>query len=84
MTASISTLKQALAPAFLNRSVEDVTAKMSFSAVPELTGKELYAESSIEGYRAVLPNSSEEATHIDLELLFNATISNSEAIKALF
>jgi ABC-2 type transport system ATP-binding protein len=68
----------------LNRSVEDITAKLSFRTVPELTGQELYSESSIAGFQALLPNTDGEPTQIDLEILFNALTTNRQAIKSIF
>jgi len=56
----------------LNRRVDEITSKISFRTLSELTGQEIYSESSIEGYRAMLPKTDEEPTQIDLELLFNA------------
>ncbi len=68
----------------LNRDIEDITAKLSFRTVPELTGQELYSESSIAGYQVLLSNTNGESTQIDLELLFNAVITNRQAIKDIF
>ena len=68
----------------LNRSVEEITAKLSFCNVPELTGNELYSESCIAGYQAVLQNTDDEPTHLDLEMLFNAMIKNCQAIQNVF
>jgi len=68
----------------LNRSIEEITAKISFRTVAELTGQEIYSESFIEGYRAAAPNTGDEHTQIDLELLFNAAMSNRRAIKDIF
>ncbi len=68
----------------LNKSVEDITAKLSFDIIPELTGQELYAENTIAGYHAVLPNTDGESTQISLELLFNAVMSNQQVIKNIF
>jgi len=68
----------------LNSSIEGITGKLSFRTVPELSGQELYAESSIAGYQTVLPNTDDDPTQVDLELLFNAVISNPQAIKNIF
>ena len=68
----------------LNRSVEEITTKLSFCNVPELTGNELYSESCIEGYQTVLQNTDDEPTHLDLELLFNALMKNSRAVQNVF
>ncbi len=68
----------------LNRSVEDIMARLSFCTVPELTGQELYSENSIAGYQALLSNTNGGSTQIDLELLFNALVTNCQAIKNIF
>jgi len=68
----------------LNRSVEEITAKLLFCTIPELTGKELYSERSIAGYKVLLPNIDVEPTQIDLELFFNVAINNCLAVKKIF
>ena len=68
----------------LNRSIEEITAKISFCTVPELSGQELYSESSLAGYQVLLPNVDGEPTQIDLELFFNALINNRQAIQNIF
>jgi len=68
----------------LNRSIEEITAKILFRTVTDLSGQELYSESSIAGYQAMLPNAGSEATQVDMELLFNAMIVNRQAIQNIF
>jgi len=65
----------------LNRSIEEITAKISFSTLPKLSGQELYSESSIAGFQALLPNTDGEPTQVDMELLFNAMMNNRHTIQ---
>ena len=67
----------------INKSIEEITSKISFHIVTELSGQEIYSENSIEGYRAVLQNNGEEPTQIDLEVLFNAAMSNRQTIQKI-
>ncbi|MDR3261273.1 MAG: ABC transporter ATP-binding protein [Tannerella sp.] len=68
----------------LNQSVGNITERLSFGITGELTGQELYAEESIAGYQTVTPTAADEATQINLELLFNAAISNQQTFKHMF
>ncbi len=44
----------------------------------------LYYEKNIHGYNAIIENHQDLDTHVDLEMLFNAIISNKNAIKNAF
>lgn len=44
----------------------------------------IYSESTTDGYHQVLENKTEENSKIDLELLFNAVVSDHHRIKELF
>jgi len=68
----------------LNKNVEEITEKIAFRTVAELSGKEIYSENSLDGYRALLPNRNDLATQVDLELLFNAVTKNGEAVQNIF
>jgi len=68
----------------LNKNIEEITKKISFRTVPELSGQEIYSENSIEGYQALLPNTNGISTQVDLELLFNAVTKNRQAIQNIF
>ncbi len=69
-----------------NRTMEEITNRLSVDLLkdPPGSGEALYSEKTIKGYRAVVKNSGEEETHMDLELLFNAVIQSREAIAAVF
>ena len=71
----------------LNRSVSEICSRLSFTECPtsELTGEELYAQPSVQGQSVILPNTfGEEETVINLETLFNATLSMPEKIQSMF
>ena len=44
----------------------------------------LYAERTPGGYLAVTPNLTGEETEVDLEVLFNAVVSNRAQVQQLF
>ena len=46
--------------------------------------KSIYIASSFQGYNALLPNSGEEESALNLEILFNAVLENPAAINNLF
>ncbi len=67
----------------LNASFADVMSKLAFR--PLLTGDEpLFVVQSPFGPLAAVPAESGEETAVDLEMLFNATLQNPEAINNLF
>ena len=68
----------------LNQTVENITGKLAFRTIAELTGQELYSEESVAGYRSIIPNAAGETTQVDLELLFNALISNGQSVQNIF
>ncbi len=68
----------------LNQSVEGITRKLAFRTVAELSGQELYAEESVAGYQAVIPDANDGNTQINLELLFNAVMADRQAVQHIF
>ena len=68
----------------LHKTLETITRKLSFDTISELTGQELYSESSIAGFRVLLPNTEGEDSQIDIELLFNTVITNRQTIHHIF
>ncbi|MFV0565626.1 MAG: ATP-binding cassette domain-containing protein [Flavobacteriaceae bacterium] len=61
-----------------NRSVAEVSETFQFKKLSSVANNPdvIYAETCIEGYKAILPaNNSDEETQIDIELLFNAIIN---------
>ncbi|SHK98311.1 ABC-2 type transport system ATP-binding protein [Chitinophaga jiangningensis] len=67
-------------------AVETVTDKLSFKVVPQLNPAEtvLYADSNLRGHAIVTPNQHQEHSRIDMELLFNAVLSNRQSIQEIF
>ena len=68
----------------LKASVEEITDKLTFKRVKELDDTVIYAEPSLSGYNAVLPNLHQEDSRLDLELLFNAVLAEKNKLKPIF
>ena len=63
----------------LNSTVDEITRKLKFALIANENGDReniIYSEENIGGLYVVMPNNDNVETKIDLELLFNATISN--------
>jgi ABC-2 type transport system ATP-binding protein len=67
-------------------SCEEISRKLIFSRLAELPVSHpvLYAESSLGAYQIVDLNTSGTETRINLELLFNAVIEESEKFNSIF
>ena len=61
----------------LNDSIADLSRRYSFRYISpqEMDDTVLYAEPSLQGNAVIMPRGEGEETQVDLELLFNATIS---------
>ncbi|GGI23003.1 ABC transporter ATP-binding protein [Pedobacter mendelii] len=68
----------------LKASVEEITNKLTFKKVKELDESIIYAEPSLSGYNAVMPNYHNEDSKLDMELLFNAILAEKIKFKPLF
>ncbi|TKC12958.1 ABC transporter ATP-binding protein [Pedobacter polaris] len=68
----------------LKASVEEITNKLVFKRVKEIDDKVIYAEPSLAGYNAVMPNFHQEDSKLDLELLFNAVLAEKNKLKPIF
>lgn len=68
----------------LKASVEEITDKLSFKRIKELDETVIYAEPSMAGYNAVMPNYHQEDSKLDLELLFNAVLAEKNKLKPIF
>ena len=70
----------------LNESVETITEKLAFEVIEETENAAdvLYEEDNLRGKLAVRENSSQKETKLDIELLFNAVMSNKEKIQHIF
>lgn len=67
-----------------HHSTSETTDKLAFKRNVESTVKALYCEELIGSNNCIMPNNNNEATHIDLELLFNAIISDAVKINQVF
>ena len=70
----------------LNATTEEITEKLCFKTVSTVTEHDmvLYSEHSLRGFSIVTQNVDNEHSKADLELLFNATLTNQLQIKQLF
>lgn len=68
----------------LKASIEEITNKLCFKRVKEIDDTVIYAEPSMAGYHAVLPNYHQEDTKLDIELLFNAVLAEKNKLKPIF
>ncbi len=64
-----------------NRSLEEVSRKLCFKNLKNIEDANvLYSEKGITGYAAIVRNTGEEESHINLELLFNAIIAKNSKV----
>ncbi|RZK40837.1 MAG: ABC transporter ATP-binding protein [Pedobacter sp.] len=68
----------------LKASVEEITNKLCFKRVKEIDPTVIYAEPSLSGYNAVVPNYHREESKLDIELLFNAILAEKSKLKPIF
>lgn len=68
----------------LKASVEEITQKLCFKRVKELDDTVIYSEPSLLGYNALVLNYHDEESKLDMELLFNAVLTEKTKIKAAF
>ena len=65
---------------------EEISKKLSVSRQSELPDSKslVYSESSLGGYTVVEANSGSEETNMNLEILFNAVVNNTDKISEIF
>ncbi|WP_421945345.1 ATP-binding cassette domain-containing protein [Pedobacter sp.] len=68
----------------LMASVQEITEKLTFKKVKEVDESVFYAEPSLSGFNAVMPNYHNEDSRLDMELLFNAILAEKIKFKPLF
>ena len=68
----------------LQASVDEITEKLTFKKVKAVDDSIIYAEPSLSGYYAVMPNYHQEESKLDLELLFNAILTEKTKFKPYF
>ena len=64
----------------LNADLGDLGERLSFASVVEADGAALYAEETALGAQVIRPNRSGVPGRVDLELLFNALVSEAPAL----
>ncbi|MBO4721524.1 MAG: ABC transporter ATP-binding protein [Muribaculaceae bacterium] len=67
----------------LNASITDVMSRLAFRPMQE-GDQPLFVQPSVMGSLVVVPAQPDEETAVDLEMLFNATLQNPDAINQLF
>ena len=68
----------------LKATVEEITDKLCFKRVKEIDETVIYAEPSLAGYNAVTANYHKEDSKLDMELLFNAVLTEKNKLKPIF
>lgn len=68
----------------LKASVEEITKKLCFKKVKELDETVIYAEASLAGYQAIATNVDEQESKLDIELLFNALLTEGKKLEEIF
>ena len=68
----------------LDASVQRIQQKLFFEYGGEQRQDDLYSEMQPGGYLNVVPNSTGEESHINIEALFNAVLRNKRVINELF
>ncbi|UOQ99142.1 ABC transporter ATP-binding protein [Hymenobacter sp. 5317J-9] len=64
----------------LNADLGELAEQLAFATVPEADAADLYAEASVRGAQVIRPNRSGVPSRVDLELLFNALVSETPAL----
>lgn len=64
----------------LKASIEEITNKLSFKKIKSVDETVIYAEPSLAGFNAVVPNYHQEDSKLDMELLFNAVLAEKSKI----
>jgi ABC-2 type transport system ATP-binding protein len=69
-----------------DQSVENITQKLAFKQVMQLTEVEnlIYSEGALKGYAIVAKNLHNEHTRLDMEMFFNALSSEKQQMISLF
>ncbi|WP_443945546.1 ATP-binding cassette domain-containing protein [Pedobacter sp. AW1-32] len=68
----------------LQASVDEITEKLTFKRMDQVDNTVIYAESSLSGYHAIVPNFHQEESKLDIELLFNAILTDKNKFKPYF
>jgi ABC-2 type transport system ATP-binding protein len=70
----------------INQTVADITAKLAFKQVMRLedVADPIYSEGGLKGYAVITANHTHESTRLDMEMFFNAVLSEKQQIVPLF
>lgn len=70
----------------IQHSLQEISERLYFGVQPQIDAEDdvIHSEVSFKGYKVVAENPGQFESRVDLEQLFNATISNPGRIKALF
>lgn len=68
----------------LKASVEEITHRLCFKRIKEVDDTVIYAEPSLSGFNAIIPNYHDEDSKLDMELLFNAMLAEKTKLKTVF
>jgi len=68
----------------LKASVEEITHRLCFKKIKALDDSVIYAEPSLSGFNAVMPNYHDEDSKLDMELLFNAMLAEKTKLRTVF
>ncbi|MHA4896762.1 ABC transporter ATP-binding protein [Pedobacter sp. PWIIR3] len=68
----------------LKASIEEITNKLCFKRLKEIDDTVIYAEPSLSGYNALVANYHHEDSKLDMELLFNAMLTEKIKLKTVF
>lgn len=64
----------------LNRSLDEISQRLTFSTTSTASSDVLYAEESVRGTNTISKNTNGSFSKVDMELLFNAIINNDQTI----
>ncbi len=70
----------------IDRSVREITSRMSFVVTDnkDAADRALYSQPSLGGYNVIMPNPGGEETALNLELLFELALKNSDLLNSQF
>lgn len=69
----------------LFQDVDSIIEKLVFKTVDEDgSGNAIFGDRSLKGFTGVFPNDENEHSKLDMEMLFNATLANKQAIQQIF
>ncbi|WP_294142238.1 ABC transporter ATP-binding protein [uncultured Sanguibacteroides sp.] len=70
----------------LNTSVKTICDKVYFAeqGINEPTDNALYIQSSVQGNSVIFPNTNNEESNLNLEVLFNAMLTEKEKMQSIF